>query len=122
MQADPTPPPHQDALFEIQARFARTMGHPMRLRILHELSQAEGEVPTARLIRILDIPKAALSQHLSKMVSVGLVKTRREGRYLHLQIADREIGKACEMVRCVLSKQARERDSILNPSSVKGVA
>ncbi len=99
--------------FEIQARFARTMGHPIRLQILNELHQAEREVGVAELLKLLAIPKAALSQHLTKMVSVGLVRTRREGRFVYVRLAHPEIARACEIVRGVLVDQAREQESML---------
>ncbi len=101
--------------FEVQARFARVMGHPTRLHILHLLNAAKAPVRTQHLMDETGITKGALSQHLSKMASVGLIKTQRSGRYLLISLAHEEIGKACELVRQVLQDQAKERSRLLNP-------
>ncbi len=45
------------------------------------------------------------------MVAVGLLTTRREGRFLHVKLACPEVGDACTSVREVLSRQAEERAS-----------
>ena len=97
------------SLLELQASFCRVMGHPHRILILHLLHEAGGELPSADILRQLGISKASLSQHLSRMVAVGLLSTRRSGRYLHVKLACPEVGDACTSVREVLSRQAEER-------------
>jgi hypothetical protein len=47
------------------------------------------------------------------MSSVGLVQTRREGRYLHVRLAAPEIGQACELIRVALSKFVAQRHSAI---------
>ncbi|MBJ01693.1 MAG: transcriptional regulator [Planctomycetes bacterium] len=99
------------SLLELQASFCRVMGHPHRILILHLLHDAGGELPSADILRRLGISKASLSQHISRMVAVGLLTTRREGRFLHVKLACPEVGDACTSVREVLSRQAEERAS-----------
>ncbi len=101
------------AAFELQAEYCRAMGHPARLMILHYLYQAGEDIPSAFLLEKLKITKAGLSQHLAKMSMVGLIKTRREGRFLYVGLACSEVGQACALVRSALSKDADSRVSAL---------
>jgi len=43
------------------------------------------------------------------MARVGLIRTRRDGRFLHVKLACLEVGQACELVRMAMGKEARSR-------------
>ena len=105
--------------FKIQARFARVMGHPIRLRILFLLEKDGPVLASSDLIDDLEISKASLSQHLTKMASVGLIRTIRVGRFLHLRLANPAIGKACLLVREALLSQSQEQKAILEASALE---
>lgn len=104
----------EERIFEVQARFCRAMGHPQRVGILHLLHEAGDELPAAELRETLGLTHAALSQHLSRMSGAGLVRTRKEGRYLFVALACPGVGQACGLVRSALSKQARTWLSMLD--------
>jgi len=104
--------------FKIQARFARVMGHPIRLRILFLLERDGPEIASSGLIADLEISKASLSQHLSKMSSVGLIRTIRVGRFLHVRLANPAIGKACVLVREALLSRTEEQRVLLESTDL----
>ncbi|WP_420547994.1 ArsR/SmtB family transcription factor [Curvivirga sp.] len=59
------------------------LGHPTRLKIFHYLVKNGFKgVPVGELQSTLDIPSSTLSHHLTKLINVGLVKQRREGKTL----------------------------------------
>ncbi len=97
--------------FQIQARFTRVMGNPVRLMILHALHEAKGHLSSGELLEITGVSKGSLSQHLGKMADVGLIHTYMDGRRLHVELASLEIGKACDIVRRVLALGARKKAS-----------
>lgn len=101
---DSHPQPTPTSAYEAQAAFCKTMGHPVRLRILDMLARAGGELPSAEILDRLGIAKPSLSQHLARMQDVRLVVTRREGRYLHVRLTCPEIGQACRQVRELLER------------------
>ncbi len=105
--------------YKIQARFARVMGHPIRLRILFLLESTEGDIPSADLITDLEISKASLSQHLSKMSAVGLIQTLRIGRFLHVRLANPAIGKACLLVREALLSNSEVQTALLESTDME---
>jgi DNA-binding transcriptional ArsR family regulator len=60
------------------ANLFRTIGHPVRLQILEALKE-EGESCVSHLEHVLGYPQAVLSQQLSLLHKVGVVRRRREG-------------------------------------------
>jgi ArsR family transcriptional regulator len=63
-------------LYQAKAEFFRTLGHPVRIRVLELL--AEGDKPVHVLRGAIDIEAASLSQQLSVLRLAGLVTKRRE--------------------------------------------
>ena len=63
-------------------RFAE-LGHNTRLAIFQYLVKGGRQgVPVGELQSVLDIPGSTLSHHITRLVAVGLVVQRREGRVL----------------------------------------
>lgn len=67
----------------------KTLGHPGRLMILCNL--AEGESAVGDLAEELEMSQSALSQHLMRMRSEGLVATRRESQTVYYRLAEGEV-------------------------------
>lgn len=61
--------PEQERL----ARFAKAMGHPTRVAILHFLAQ-RSECFFGDINEVLPIAKATVSQHLSELKEAGLIQ------------------------------------------------
>ena len=55
------------------ARFAKAMGHPTRIAILHFLAQ-RNECFFGDIHEVLTISKATVSQHLSELKEAGLIQ------------------------------------------------
>ncbi|WP_254452144.1 ArsR/SmtB family transcription factor [Duganella vulcania] len=63
----------------------KALSHPDRLLLLCQLTQ--GEHAVGQLEQALDIRQPTLSQQLGVLREEGLVRTRREGKQIHYQIA-----------------------------------
>ena len=63
----------------------KALGDPTRLRILGLL--AGGEVCVCDIHQSLGIPQPRASRHLSYLRRAGLVRTRKEGLWVHYQLA-----------------------------------
>ena len=64
-------------------RFAE-LGHATRLAIYQFLVKGGHQgVPVGEIQAVLDIPGSTLSHHITRLVAVGLVVQRREGRVLY---------------------------------------
>ncbi len=55
------------------ARFAKAMGHPIRLYVLHILSK-QSCCYSGDLTEVLPIAKSTLSQHLKELKDAGLIQ------------------------------------------------
>jgi DNA-binding transcriptional ArsR family regulator len=67
------------------AGLLQSMANPRRLMILCELAQGERSV--GALVRIVGLQQAALSQHLARLRSKGLVRTRRQAQMVFYRLA-----------------------------------
>lgn len=74
----------------------KTLGNTDRLLILCQLSQSD--LCVKDMEDMLDIRQPTLSQQLSVLRSQGVVKTRREGKYIYYSIADEKLLKILELL------------------------
>jgi DNA-binding transcriptional ArsR family regulator len=87
-------------VFELQADICQTLANPKRLQIVNLLKN--GEMSVGEIVRIMAIPKANASQHLSIMRQKGLIVARREGTTVYYRLASAKITEACSIMREVL--------------------
>lgn len=76
-------------LFEEFASIARAIGNAGRIEILEHLSQTEKSVDA--LAEAIGLSVANTSQHLQQLKRAGLVRSRREGKYVLYRIADDQV-------------------------------
>lgn len=68
---------------ETAAEKLTELGHPTRLDIYRQLvRKGHDGLPVGEIQTALDVPGSTLSHHITRLVSVGLVVQRREGRTL----------------------------------------
>src|SRR5687768_13325136 len=72
------------AKLERSAEQLGALGHPARLAILRYVVQGDSEGTAAGEIQSkLDIPASTLSHHLDRLASAGLIKPRRDGKFIY---------------------------------------
>lgn len=64
----------------------RALGDPTRLRVAVLLSARE--LCVCELTAVLQLPQSSVSRHMAVLRSAGLVTDRREGRWIHYNLAD----------------------------------
>jgi ArsR family transcriptional regulator len=82
----PLPPDRARAV--AAARF-RALGDETRLRLLEHLTSGEHSV--ADLMDRLDLGQSLVSHHLRSLREAGLVRTRRDGRWVYYSIAEQAL-------------------------------
>jgi len=90
-------------IFERQARICKAFAHPGRLQILDQLGS--GEKGISDLQSALGISKTGMSQHIAVLRSVGVIRTRRNGKQIYCSLAMPEVKQACQLIRKVLHAQ-----------------
>ena len=69
---------------EQAANALKELGHPTRLSIFKLLVKAgRSGIPVGEIKEKLAIPHSTLSHHIAKLLSVNLMKQKREGRTLY---------------------------------------
>lgn len=84
------------------AQCCQALSDETRLRILERLSA--GERCVCELTAVLGAGQSRLSFHLKTLKDAGLVRDRREGRWMHYSIDPGALTQAGELLRRVAAK------------------
>ena len=101
----------KQALFVQFAAVAKTLGHAHRLELLEQLAQGERSVEVLADRTGLSIANA--SQHLQHMRRVGLVATRRQGKFVYYALADDGILDVLTALRRIAERNVAEVERIV---------
>ena len=109
-----------DRMMELIARRFRTLGEPLRLRLLQILES--GEKTVGELIEGTAASQSNVSKHLGILHEAGLVSRRREGVSVVYAIADPMIFRLCDLVCRSETRKLERNIKELTATSVKGRA
>ncbi|MBL1285306.1 winged helix-turn-helix transcriptional regulator [Streptomyces sp. For3] len=88
-------------LYQLKAEFFKTLGHPVRIRVLELLSQREHAV--SELLSEIGVEAAHLSQQLAVLRRAGLVVPRREGSSVSYSLTNPQVAELLRVARTILS-------------------
>ncbi|MBB4984490.1 ArsR family transcriptional regulator [Streptomyces sp. SFB5A] len=88
-------------LYQLKAEFFKTLGHPVRIRVLELLSRREHAV--SEMLPQLGIEPAHLSQQLAVLRRANLVVARREGATVFYSLTDPQVAELLAVARSILS-------------------
>lgn len=100
-------------LYQMKADFFKTLGHPVRIRVLELLSQREHAV--AEMLVEIGIEAANLSQQLSILRRAGLVTARREGLSVTYELTTPEVAQLLATARAILTGVVAGQAEALEP-------
>jgi ArsR family transcriptional regulator, virulence genes transcriptional regulator len=87
----------------------RALSNEARLMVLCRLCR--GEMSVGDLNAAVTLSQSALSQHLAKLRTEGLVATRREGQTIHYRIADKRVGQLVSALHDIFCRPDKGRQS-----------
>lgn len=99
-------------LYLVKAEFFKTLGHPVRIRVLELLSTAELSV--TQLQAEIGVESSHLSQQLGVLRRAGLVTTRKEGTTVHYSMATAEVSELLAVARRILTEVLTEQVGVLH--------
>lgn len=96
---------------QAKAELFRTLGHPMRIRVLEMLQ----EQPTAvrDMLSELDVESSSLSQQLAVLRRAGLVTSTREGATVVYALSTPHLGELLAAGRLILAEILTESEGLL---------
>ncbi len=71
------------------ADYLKILGAPFRIQILYSIGH--GEACVCHLEAVLKKRQAYISQHLMVLRDIGILDTRREGKYIYYRVADQAL-------------------------------
>lgn len=92
-----------DSLLSLVAARFRTLGEPIRIRLLQALQ--EGNRNVNQLVDDVGSSQPNVSRHLRVLQDAGLVVRRQDGNYVYYSIADPTVFDLCDTV-CKTRKPA----------------
>lgn len=99
-------------LHRFKAELFKTLGHPLRIRIL-ELLRGD-ELSVRDLLRQLAVEPPAVSQQLGVLRTRGIVESRRADGTVYYRIRDPLIAQLLDVGREVFGKQLLDLQSMLH--------
>jgi ArsR family transcriptional regulator len=101
----------KQALYSEFAAIGRALGHPHRLEMLEHLGQRERGVEA--LAQRVGLTVANTSQHLQQLRRAGLVKSRRQGKFVLYSLADDSVTELLGALFQVGERNLAEVDRVL---------
>lgn len=98
-------------LHQAKADLFRTLGHPVRVRVLELL--LEGPRPVHELLVEIEVEASNLSQQLAVLRRAGLVSSRREGSSVLYTLSSPEVAEMMAAARAVLTNVISGQQSLL---------
>ena len=98
-------------LYQAKAELFRTMGHPVRIRVL-ELLQ-DGPKPVRDLLTSIEVEPSNLSQQLAVLRRAGLVASSREGSMVVYALSTPDVADLLAAGRRILGSMLTDRDGLL---------
>ena len=106
-------------LYQRKAEFFRTLGHPVRIRVLELLG--DGPVAVKDLLADVAIEASSLSQQLAVLRRAGIVTSFREGATVMYAMAGPDVAElmlaARRFLTEMISNQAELLDELREPAT-----
>lgn len=88
---------------QYSAILMKALAHPLRLKIL-EFIDLQGVINVNKIYNTLKIEQSVTSQHLKLLRMAGVVKARKDGKFMHYEINYPILEKAERAVNNYLGK------------------
>ena len=88
-------------------RFFQALGDKTRLRLLNLIG--DQEICVCYLVEVLDCPQPKISRHLAYLRRAGIVRARRDGKWMHYSIAMPPHAGAAQILRKTLAMLKDEK-------------
>jgi ArsR family transcriptional regulator len=98
-------------LYQAKADLFRTLGHPVRIRVL-ELLQ-DGPRPVRELLDAIEVESSNLSQQLALLRRAGLVTSSRDGASVLYTLSTTDVAELMRAARRILTSMLSDQQELL---------
>jgi ArsR family transcriptional regulator len=100
-----------ERLRKFKAQIFQALAHPTRIAIVEALR--EGELPAGKLMELLQIEQANLSQHLSVLRARQVLTNRKVGNQVYYAVRDPVLIQVLDLLRQYCSSQLSDTLAML---------
>ncbi len=100
-----------NSIYKLHAAVCKALGNPLRIQIIDLLQ--DNDLCFSEILGKTGGLKSSLSQHLSVMVSKGILDQRKEGQNVYFKLSSHKVAKACALMREVLMDYLKKHRTIL---------
>ena len=97
----------ENPIFEQKSAFLSAMANEQRLRVLDILTK--GEMPVGELAEMIGLSQSALSQHLAKLRSAHMVKTRRDAQTVYYTVNSENVRRMLSLLEEIFAVPESEQ-------------
>ena len=98
-------------LYQAKAELFRTLGHPVRIRVLEMLQ--DGPRAVSELLADIEVESSSLSQQLAVLRRAGLVSSTREGSAVVYTLSTPDVAQLLLFGRRILASMWTDREGML---------
>lgn len=98
-------------VYELKAELFKTLGHPVRIRILEVLRAGASNV--ADIAAAVGVGGSTLSQHLTTLRRSGVLTSQRDGSLVIYRVADPRVFQLLEVGRQILTTSLENDQELL---------
>lgn len=98
-------------LHQAKAELFRTLGHPVRIRVLELLQQ--GPLPVRDLLSAIEVESSNMSQQLGVLRRTGLVVATREGSTVVYRLSSGQVAELLKAARRLLGELIADQNELL---------
>jgi ArsR family transcriptional regulator len=98
-------------LYQAKAEFFKTLGHPVRIRVLELL--CEGPKQVRELLAEIEIESSSLSQQLAVLRRYGIVTATRDGATVVYALAGSDVSDLMLAARRILTEMLADQRALL---------
>lgn len=99
-------------IYTLHSNICKALANPIRIEIIDILN--DKELTFGEIQEITGVMKSNLSQHLSLMVSNGILMQHKEGLNVYFKLSGPKIGAACRLMREVLIDNLKKQSDLIN--------
>ncbi|MES9539432.1 MULTISPECIES: metalloregulator ArsR/SmtB family transcription factor [unclassified Actinomadura] len=98
-------------LYQAKAELFKTLGHPVRVRVLELL--CDRPMPVRDLLAAIEVEASNLSQQLAVLRRAGIVTARREGATVTYELAGGDVSELMRAARRILTDLLADQGRLL---------
>lgn len=99
-------------LHQLKAEFFKTLGHPLRIRVLELLSERDHSV--AEMLAEIGVEASNLSQQLAVLRRSGLVSARRDASTVSYSLTTPRVAELLTVARRILTTMLSDQMELLS--------